>query len=275
MTEEILWLWFFVFLAQAICLLALAKRRLVRRYPVFFAFVAFGLAHSAFTVHSLYLGGAEGETVLYRWLLIGMYGAVAIEACVAQARHFRSLFSFAIGAIVVFAVLSAALGGTIAFVGTDILLGRGPVVLMATACCILLILSTAFFSTFPVTMRFNVRWHVLILQILLASEAVATGLGSVGSPGWHLASEYVATCCPLICYLLWTFKLTPSGECFMPLSEIPAEVLAKLMARDQPPPDPPRACRRPHGPRGAAVCRHPGPVRWKAETTPSEPDLGA
>jgi hypothetical protein len=262
------WLPYANLLAQAACLVALLRRRLARRYPVFCVFLFFGLVSSAWALY-------RDETAVGGWLLVALYGAVAIEACVAQARHFRSLFSFAVGAIVVFAVLSAALAGTIAFIGTDILFGRGPLVLMSTASCILLMLSTAFFSTFPVTMRSNVRWHVLILQILLASGAVATGLGSVESPEWRLAAQVFGASSGLICYLLWTVKLVPSGECFMPLSEIPAEVLARLMAREQPPAEPRQPCRRPPGRKFPRVSQSPGPARWKEEPAPSDLDLEA
>ncbi len=232
MTEAILVLRCLSTSVQAACLAALATRGLARRYPIFWIVTLLGLLHSLRSVHGW-----------NAWVLAAMYAAVAIEACLAQARHFRSLFSFAVGGIVAFAVLSAALGATVCLFGFDILRDGGPVMLMGSGCCILLILSTAFFSTFPVTMRANVRWHVVILFVLLAGGAVATSLGSVASSGARLAAELLAVGCPLVCYALWTVKLVPSGECFLPLSEIPAEILARLMAQERRPVEPPLATR--------------------------------
>ncbi len=227
MTEAILLLRCLSASVQAACLVALATRGLVRRYPIFWIVTLLGLLQSLLSV-----GGWNS------WVLAAMYGAVAVEACLAQARHFRSLFSFTVGGIMVFAVLSAALGATVCLFGFDILRDGGPVVLMGSGGCILLILSTAFFSTFPVTMRANVRWHVAILLALLTGGAVATGLRTVMSPEGRLAAQLVAVVCPLVCYALWTIKLVPSGECFLPLSDIPAEILARLMAQERRPVDP-------------------------------------
>jgi hypothetical protein len=100
--------------------------------------------------------------------------------------------------------------------------------------------------------------------MLLAGGAVATGLAAVSSPGARLAAQFVAAGCPLICYALWTVKLVPSGECFLPLSEIPAEVLARLMAQEGQLEAPP------HGgaPAGRAGSGPPGKARrprWKAD----------
>lgn len=264
-------LWYSSLLAQAICLFALVRRRLAHRYPVFSVFLAFGLAHSAYVLYSLHAGGLDRDAACYPWVLAALYGALAIEACVAQTRHFPSLFSFAIGGIVIFAVLSAAVAGAIAFVGTEILTGRGPVMLLAAAGCVLVFLSTAYFGTFPVTMRPNVRWHVLILEILLASQAVATGLGSVESAGCRLAAPVLAAAAQLACCLMWTVKLVPSGECYMPLSEIPAEVLARLMAGDRAAPEQP-SCRLP-GRNGS--CHSSGPACWEPEPAPPQADPGA
>jgi hypothetical protein len=255
MTEAILLLRCVSASVQAACLAALVARGLARRYPVFWIVTLCGLLQS--------LRFVDGWNP---WVLAAMYAAVSIEACLAQARHFRSLFSFAVGGIMVFAVLSAALGATVCLFGFDILRDGGPVLLMGSGCCILLILSTAFFSTFPVTMRANVRWHVAILLMLLAGGAVATGLGTLTSPGGRLAAQLVALGCPLVCYALWTVKLVPSGECFLPLSEIPAEILARLMAQERRPLDAPPATRR-------VVAGHVGfappgkarSLRWKAD----------
>jgi len=255
MTEAILLLRCLSTSVQAACLVALATRGLARRYPVFWMVTLFGL------LQSLRSAGAWNA-----WVLAAMYAAVAIEACLAQARHFRSLFSFTVGGIMVFAVLSAALGATVCLFGFDILRDGGPVMLMGSGCCILLILSTAFFSTFPVTMRANVRWHVAILFVLLAGSAVATGLGSVTLPGGGLAAQLLAVGCPLVCYALWTVKLVPAGECFLPLSEIPAEILAKLMAQERRPLDPVPATRRVvTGRAGFAPPRKARGLRWKAD----------
>ena len=240
---------------QAACLVALAARGLARRYPVFWIVTLLGLLQT--------LRSPDGWNA---WVVAAMYAAVAIEACLAQARHFRSLFSFAVGGIVVFTVLSAALGATVCLFGADILRDGGPVMLMGSGCCILLILSTAFFSTFPVTMRANVRWHVAILFVLLAGSAVATGLGPVASPGGRLAAQLLTLGCPLVCYALWTVKLVPSGECFLPLSQIPAEILARLMAQERRPVDAPPATR--HivaGRAGYAPPRKARSLRWKAD----------
>jgi hypothetical protein len=256
MTEAVLLLRCLSTSVQAACLAALVARGLARRYPIFCFVTLLGLLHSVRSVDAW-----------SAWALAAMYGALAIEACLAQARHFRSLFSFAVGGIVVFAVLSAALGATICLFGPEILLDGGPVMLMCSACCMLLILSTAFFSTFPVTMRANVRWHVAILLMLLAGGAVATGLGSVGSPGARLAAQFLAAACPLVCYALWTVKLVPSGECFLPLSEIPAEILARLMAQDRQPvnPAPPATRHVVAGRRGFGASSKARSLRWKAD----------
>ena len=272
MTQGILWLRCLSIAVQAMCLVTLARRRLARRYPVFWLFTLFALLHSVWA-----LGRWNGEeAAAFRWALAAMYGAVAIEACLAQARHFRSLSSFVIGAIVIFAGLFAALGATICLFGADILRDGGPVILMCSYCCILLILSTAFFGTFPVTLRANVRWHVLLLQMLLAGGAVTAGLGSLSSPDGRLAAQFLAAGCPLICYALWTVKLVASGECFLPLSDIPAEVLARLMERAQGPPyasQPPLRPPAGHGCSGAT--RDPGTLRWAGDMAPSDPDRGA
>lgn len=255
MTEAILLLRCLSTSVQAACLAALVARGLARRYPVFWIVTLFGLVQS--------LRSVDGWNA---WVVAAMYAAVAVEACLAQARHFRSLFSFAVGGIVLFAVLSAALGATVCLFGFDILRDGGPVMLMGSACCILLILSTAFFSTFPVTMRANVRWHVAILFVLLAGSAVATGLGPVPSPGGRLAAQLLAVGCPLVCYALWTVKLVPSGECFLPLSEIPAEILARLMAQDRRPVYAPPVTRRiVAGRAGFAAPPKARSLRWKAD----------
>jgi hypothetical protein len=256
MTETILILRCLSIVLQATCLVALATRGLARRYPVFWVFTLLAGLHSVW-----FPGGWNA------WALAAMYAAVAIEACLAQARHFRSLSSFAIGGIVIFGVLSAALGAVVCLFGADVLRDGGPVMLMCGGCSLLLILSTSFFSTFPVTMRANVRWHVLILQILLAGGAVSAGLGSANSSGMRQAAQFLALGCVLTCYALWTVKLVPSGECFLPLSEIPAEVLARLMAREpQPPRAPQSAPRRPPASRGgSATPRKARSLRWKAD----------
>ena len=254
MTEAILMLRCLSTAVQAACLVALATRGLARRYPVFWIVTLLGLLQSVRSV--------DGWNA---WVLAAMYAGVAIEACLAQARHFKSLFSFAVGGIVVFAVLSAALGATVCLFGVDILRDGGPVMLMCSGCCILLILSTAFFSTFPLTMRPNVQWHVAILFVLLAGGAVVTSLGSVASPGGRLAAQLLAVGFPLVCYSLWTVTLVPAGECFLPLSEIPAEVLARLMAQERLPADPPQAARRvPPGRAGLGTPGKAGSLRWKA-----------
>ncbi|HXN48784.1 MAG TPA: hypothetical protein VN893_19190 [Bryobacteraceae bacterium] len=255
MTEAILLLRCLSASVQAACLAALATRGLARRYPVFWIVTLLGLLQS--------LRFVDGWSA---WVLAAMYGAVAIEACLAQARHFRSLFSFTVGGIMVFAVLSAALGATVCLFGFDILRDGGPVILMGSGCCILLILSTAFFSTFPVTMRANVRWHVAILLALLTGGAVATGLGTVMSPGGRLAAQLVAVGCPLVCYALWTVKLVPSGECFLPLSEIPAEILARLMAQERRPVEVPTDTRHVVAGRvGFVPPRKASSLRWKTD----------
>ena len=255
MTEAILLLRCLSTSVQAACLVALATRGLARRYPVFWIVTLLGLLQS--------LRSVDGWNA---WVLAAMYAAVAIEACLAQARHFRSLFSFAIGVIVVFAVLSAALGATFCLFGFDILRDGGPVMLMCSACCILLILSTAFFSTFQLAMRANVRWHVAILLLLLAGSAVVTSLGSVSSPEGRLAAQFLALGCPLVCYALWTVTLVPSGECFLPLSQIPAEILARLMAQERRPAEVPPAPRRIVAGRvGLAPPRKARSLRWKAD----------
>lgn len=255
MTEAILLLRCLSTAVQAACLAALVARGLARRYPVFSIVTLLGLLQS--------LPSTGGWNA---WVLAAMYAAVAIEACLAQARHFRSLFSFAVGGIMVFAVLSAALGATVCLFGFDILRDGGPVILMGSGCCILLILSTAFFSTFPVTMRANVRWHIAILIGLLTGGAVATGLGTVMSPGGRLAAQLMAVGCPLVCYALWTVKLVPSGECFLPLSEIPAEILARLMAQERQPADALPATRRAlAGRTGFGPPPKARSLRWKAD----------
>jgi hypothetical protein len=261
MVQEILWLRCLAVAAQAVCLVALARRRLARRYPVFWVFTLCGLLQSVWA-----LDGEEAAA--FRWVFAVICGAVAIEACLVQARHFRSLFSFAVDAILAFIVLAAALGGTICLTGADVLRDPGPVMLMCAGCCVLLILSTAFFSTFPVTMRANVRWHVLLLLILLAGQAVAAALGSLESADGHVAAQFLAAACPLVCYTLWSIKLVPSGECFLPLSEIPAEVLARLMAQEPQAPAPaaPEPPRRPPAARGGSGPR----LRWTAGTAPPE-----
>lgn len=276
MTQGILWLRCLSIAVQAACLVALARRRLAHRYPVFWVFTFFGLLRSVWALDRWNSAGFGEEAATFPWALAAMYGAVTIEACLTQARHFRSLSSFVIGAIVIFAVLSAALGATICLFGPDILRDGGPVILMCSGCCMLLILSTAFFGTFPVTLRANVRWHVVILQMLLTGGAVATGLGSLSSPGGRLAAEFLAAGCPLICYALWTIQLVPSGECFLPLSQIPAEVLARLMAREQRPADTSQPARRtPSGRGGFGAPRKAPGLRWKADIAPSDPDQGS
>jgi len=255
MTEAILLLRCLSTSVQAACLAALATRGLVRRYPVFWIVTLLGLLQS--------LRFVDGWDP---WVLAAVYGAVAIEACLAQARHFRSLFSFVLGGIMLFAVLSAALGATVCLFGFDILRDGGPVLLMSSGCCILLILSTAFFSTFPVTMRANVRWHVAILLALLTGGAVATGLRTVASPEGRMAAQLVAVGCPLVCYALWTIKLVPSGECFLPLSEIPAEILARLMAQERRPADvAPDTLLVVAARAGFAVPRKATGLRWKTD----------
>ncbi len=255
MTEAILMLRCLSTAVQAACLAALVTRGLARRYPIFWIVTLLGLLQSVRSV--------DGWNV---WVVAAMYAAVTIEACLAQARHFRSLFSFAVGGIVAFAVLSAALGATVCLFGVDILRDGGPVILMCSGCCILLILSTAFFNTFPVTMRANVRWHVAILLVLLAGGAVAAGLGTEPSPGGRLAAQLLAVGCPLVCYALWTVKLVPSGECFLPLSEIPAEILARLMAQERRPADLPQVARRvPAGRAGFGAPGKAGSLRCKAD----------
>jgi diacylglycerol kinase len=264
MVHGILWLRCLTIAVQSGCLVALARRRLARCYPAFWVFTLFGILHSVWALGAgNFAGYAEEGT--FRWTLVALYGAVAIEACVAQARHFRSLFSFVIGGVVVFAVLSAALGATVCLMGAEVLRDGGPVTVMCSACCLLLILSTAFFRTFPVTMRANVRWHVLLLEILLASAAVAAGLGSAESSGARLAAQLLTAACPPICYALWTIKLIPSGECFLPLSQIPAEVLARLMAAE------PRPVRTPQAPRSPSP-RAVRTLRWKPDIAPSDAD---
>jgi hypothetical protein len=248
MTQAVLLLRCLSIAVQASCLVALATRRLARRYPVFWGFTFLAV------LHAVWAPGAWNA-----WALAAMYAALAIEACLTQARHFRSLFSFAIGSIVVFAVLSAALGAIVCLFGADILRGGGPAMLMCSACCMLLVLSTAFFASFPVTLRPNVRWHVAILQVLLAGAAVSAALASLSSPGARLAAQLVATVCPLVCYALWTVKLVPSGECFLPLSDIPAELLARLMAREPATPAPPPP------PARHAPPRNPPTLRWKPD----------
>jgi len=75
-------------------------------------------------------------------------------------------------------------------------------------------------------------------------DAVATGLGSAGLPG---AGQILGAVCPLICYALWSIKLVPSGEFFLPPPEVPAEVLERLVAQGPEPaavpPLPPRPAR--------------------------------
>ncbi len=270
MSETILDLRCLSIAVQSACLVTLVRRHLAQRYPVFWAFLLLSMAHSVWSLDRSF-SGYVGDSSAFRWVLVAGYAAVAIEACMAQARHFRSLFSFTIGAMVAFVVLCAALGATICLTGPEILRDGGPVMLMCLACCVLLILSTAFFSTFPVAMRPNVRWHVLILELLLASEAVSTGLASIGSSDWRLVAEFVAAAGPLACYVLWTVKLVPAGECFMPLSEIPAEVLARLMAREEIPPHTPPAPSR----RGLRWPRGERRLQLKTKPAPSDPHPGA
>jgi hypothetical protein len=253
MTEGILWLRCLSIAGQFVCLVVLARRRLARRYPVFWVFLLLGLLHSAWALYRWTCGGHGEESATFRWALAAMYVAVAIEACLAQARHFRSLFSFAVDAIIAFVVVAAALGALVCWIGPGGLQDPGPVMLVCSGCCVLLMFSTAVFSTLPLTMRANVRWHVLTLQILMFGDAVAAGLGSAGLPGARLAGQILAAACPLICYSLWTIKLVPSGEDFLPPSEVPAEVLERLVAPGpEPAAVPPQPARPARGRRTAA-----------------------
>ncbi len=241
MTEEqrlacnvILGVWYLSVVPELVCLAALGKRGLAKRYPVLVAFLGLDTLSSGV----LMWVRASGGTAAYKpvWLicepiLLAAYTLLAVEVVVVMARHFRNIRWPAIIASGIALLIAGALTYATSGLGDYSAWGGHPVMLAARyfdALFLLgILLMRGFFGTSGWDMRTNVQNHVGIVVFLLLGQAVGNGLVYAGDFWERAVGQILIVGTPLVAALLWIGTMKPEGERFTPPPVPSAETMER------------------------------------------------